>query len=143
VDVARGEKTRTLLGIPGKSAHWRSRRMGGSGQRRMSPAPRGAAETLKLWDVASGRNLATFFGHGDQVGHVAFSRDGKTLASCGIDGTIVLRLADRSGRSARRLKPPTPKNHEEYLSRSRSIRRPNGWPPACAAGPSRSGTWPH
>lgn len=41
-----------------------------------------------LWDVASGRQIAAFKGHGKGVSQVAFSRDGKLLASASTDNTI-------------------------------------------------------
>ena len=37
--------------------------------------------TVKLWDVATRRNIATFEGHTRQVKSVSFSPDGTTLAS--------------------------------------------------------------
>jgi WD40 repeat protein len=43
--------------------------------------------TIKLWDVASGKNIATLTGHSDWVCSVAFSPDGKTLASGSDDKT--------------------------------------------------------
>ena len=46
--------------------------------------------TIKLWDVANGRELRTLEGHTDQVTSVAFSPDGKTLASGSNDTTIKL-----------------------------------------------------
>ncbi len=46
--------------------------------------------TIKLWDVTSGKNIATLKGHSDAVYSVAFSRDGKTLASASEDKTIGL-----------------------------------------------------
>jgi WD40 repeat protein len=47
-------------------------------------------DTIKLWDVASGRLLHTFQGHSNYVESVAFSLDGARLASASWDGTIKL-----------------------------------------------------
>jgi len=41
----------------------------------------GGGKTIKLWDVATGKELVTFQGHTLGVYAVAFSPDGKTLAS--------------------------------------------------------------
>ncbi len=43
---------------------------------------------VQFWDVASGRELGAIKGHGRGVSKVAFSRDGKMLASGGSDNTI-------------------------------------------------------
>jgi WD40 repeat protein len=43
--------------------------------------------TVRLIDIASGKELATFKG---ETGPIAFSPDGKTLATCGTDSTIKL-----------------------------------------------------
>ena len=47
-------------------------------------------KTIKLWDVAAGKNIATLKGHADKVSSLAFSPDGKTLASGSVDKTIKL-----------------------------------------------------
>src|SRR5438128_2523394 len=47
-------------------------------------------KTVKLWDVATGRQNATLQGHTGYVSSVAFSADGKTLASGSLDKTIKL-----------------------------------------------------
>lgn len=45
---------------------------------------------IRLWEVASGENIATFWGHPTDVQDLAFSPDGTLLASGSFDGTILL-----------------------------------------------------
>jgi WD40 repeat protein len=47
-------------------------------------------ETVKLWDVATGREKATLDGHTGKVTGLALSRDGKLLVSGSRDGTVRL-----------------------------------------------------
>lgn len=47
-----------------------------------------AVGQVQIWDVASGREIGNLKGHGRAVGKVAFSRDGKLLATGGTDNTI-------------------------------------------------------
>src|SRR5208283_4112065 len=68
--------------------------------------------TVKLWDVASGRELRTLSGHTAVVLSVAFSSDG-TLASGSVDNTI--KLWDvASGRELRTLSGHT--GHVQFVA---------------------------
>src|SRR5436190_858407 len=49
-----------------------------------------ADDTVKLWEVPSGKHLATLKGHEDSVNGVAISPDGKWLASASSDDTVIL-----------------------------------------------------
>src|SRR5947208_6875189 len=44
--------------------------------------------TVKIWDVASRRELRTLIGHTDHVLAIRFSSDGTLLASLGYDKTV-------------------------------------------------------
>ena len=48
--------------------------------------------TAKLWDLATGREVLTLFGHDLVVNAVAFSPDGRFLATVSADGTVALHL---------------------------------------------------
>jgi len=48
---------------------------------------------VKLWDVGTGELKRTLRGHGNWVGSIAFSADGKALASGGSDGVRLWTLA--------------------------------------------------
>ncbi len=45
---------------------------------------------IRLWDVATGENVATFWGHTTDIQSLAFSPDSKLLVSGGFDRTILL-----------------------------------------------------
>ena len=61
-----------------------------------------ADNTIRLWDVRTGRELQTLTGHRNIVNSVSFSPDGQTLASGSYDSTI--RLWDvRTGRELQTL----------------------------------------
>jgi WD40 repeat protein len=50
--------------------------------------PAGSDKTLKLWDIATGREIRTFVGHTDSVIAVAFSPDGRNALSGSSDRTL-------------------------------------------------------
>ncbi|MBL1179279.1 WD40 repeat domain-containing protein, partial [Pantanalinema sp. GBBB05] len=58
--------------------------------------------TVKLWDVGSGRLIRTLTGHSSYVNSVEFSPDSKTLASSSGDKTVKLWEVD-SGKLIRTL----------------------------------------
>jgi WD40 repeat protein/beta-lactamase regulating signal transducer with metallopeptidase domain len=78
----------------------------GSGKWGDENAPEQPGE-IKLWDVASRKEVASLKGHEDRVWSVSFSADGKTLATGGWDKTV--RLWDVAGRKEKaKLKLPEP-----------------------------------
>src|SRR5437763_1966979 len=53
-------------------------------------ASEGNDGTVRLWDVATGKERATIKGHAGDVNSVSYRPDGKTLASARDDNTILL-----------------------------------------------------
>jgi WD40 repeat protein len=61
-------------------------------------------KTIRVWDLASGKELRRLVGHGQPVWSVAVSPDGKLVASGSFEEAACLRLWDlASGQELRRL----------------------------------------
>jgi WD40 repeat protein len=67
--------------------------------------------TVQIWDVRTGRELAAFKGHHSAIAAVAFSSDGRTLASGGGDSTVL--MWDVTGRRGLASKPLAPNRLQE------------------------------
>jgi WD40 repeat protein len=52
------------------------------------------APTARLWEVATGKQIATISGHVNGVSSVAFSPDGRTLATGSLDKTAAVGGGD-------------------------------------------------
>jgi len=83
-------------------------------------------KTIKLWDVASGRELRTLSGHADSVWSITFSPDGKALASGGDDATIKL-WDSASGRVLRTLSGHTDRVQSIVFSPDGKVLASGGW----------------
>jgi WD40 repeat protein len=70
----------------------------------------GDDNTIKLWDLGTGKLKATLSGHEDAVRAVEFAPDGKTIASGSKDGTVKLWNADTFELKA------TLEGHDDYVT---------------------------
>jgi WD40 repeat protein len=63
---------------------------------------------IRLWDVARGREVATFRGHPEGIGRLAFSPDGQVLATASSDGVKLWSVASPGKELATRsgIAPP-------------------------------------
>jgi WD40 repeat protein len=93
-DVARGEVIHTLPGPAKKANNLAFSPEGGvlasAGCGQVSPGTGSCSGEILLWDTETGEKLSALGGHEGEVLSLAFSPDGETLASTGLDGTIIL-----------------------------------------------------
>jgi len=75
-----------------------------NGQRAATARPDGP---IDLWDIAKGERLRTFAGHRGEVTGLAFTADGKTLFSSGLD-RVLHGWTAANGKSARYIVTPSP-----------------------------------
>src|SRR6185369_10855232 len=98
--VTAGPEVLTVLGHTGPVFNVAFRPAGAEPMKREVLASASQDATVKLWDAASGENTLTLRGHTGLVGRLAFSRDGKRLASADYSGAIIVWDVD-SGKEIR------------------------------------------
>jgi WD40 repeat protein len=73
---------------------------------------------VKLWDLTTGKELATLRDHKDRIWAVTFSPDGKTLATGSWDGVIILWRTTaplKQPKTTAPRKQPVPQDYEQRL----------------------------
>src|SRR5207245_6130712 len=82
-------------------------------------------KAVRVWDVATGRELATFLGHQAQIDSVAFAPDGRTLASGSDDTTALIwdvrGLSAKAGPAPRLLDAAAVKAHWADLAANDAV----------------------
>ena len=98
-----------------------------------SPTPdRPENGVVRLWDSASGRELLVYRGHTKPVRTIAFSQDGKSIASAGGDPAI--RIWDpATGKDIRQIPVNAGEKENDYVARCAFS--PDGKSIAVASGP--------
>jgi WD40 repeat protein len=124
--------TGTLTGHTGDVFPWRSAPTGGC----WPPAPAANDDTIKLWEVATGSEVRTLSGHTDWVNSVAFSPDGRLLASGSCDAH------DQAVGCGHRQRSAHPHRPHRLCLPWRSAPTGGCWPPAPMTRRSSCGMWP-
>jgi WD40 repeat protein len=62
----------------------------GASLKSMARGPKAEESAVRVWEVATGKEVASFQGHQSSITAVAFAPDGKSLASGGGDSTILI-----------------------------------------------------
>jgi WD40 repeat protein len=73
--------------LPGHQGHIHAVTFSPDGQTLASAS---GDRTIKLWNLATGKEQCTLCGHSNQVRAIIFTRDGRFLISASSDGTIKL-----------------------------------------------------
>ena len=84
--VRNSETDREVITLRGRSGRYSLDAAAVSQHGRFAGAE--AAGTVRLWDTITGQEVLTLRGDSDVIGHLAFSADGRSLASVSADGTV-------------------------------------------------------
>src|SRR5262249_54307250 len=76
----------------------------------------GLSGLVRIWDSGSGRELVAYRGHSKPVLSVAFSHDGKLIASAGGDPTVRI-WEPATGKDILQIPIPHGQNEKDYIAR--------------------------